>query len=99
MDNERVLIATDKTTLKEVLNEMFNQKSEQKELPDFETDRISKTQAAKLAGTSIPTLSRMVAKGKFKEYSIGRRKYFLKSEIIASLRNQNNFSGKVASNE
>ncbi|MDP3441268.1 MAG: helix-turn-helix domain-containing protein [Ignavibacteria bacterium] len=89
MDNERVLIATDKKTLKEVLNEMFSQKSELKALPEFEQDRLSKKQAATLAGISIPTLSRMVAKGKFKEYSLGRRKYFLKSEIIESLRNYN----------
>lgn len=87
MDNERVLIATDRNTLKEVLNEMFYQKTESKPLPEFEKDRLSKTQAAKLAGISIPTLSRMIAKGKFKEYSLGRRKYFLKSEIIDSLRN------------
>lgn len=88
MENERVIIATDKNTLKEVLREMFNQKSEPNQLPDFEKDRISKLEAAKLAGISIPTLSRQVAKGKFKEYNLGRRKYFLKSEIIESLRNQ-----------
>lgn len=89
MENERIIIATDKTTLKEVLNELFYQKSESKSLPEFEKDKLSKTQAAKLAGISIPTLSRMIAKGRFKEYSLGRRKYFLKSEIIESLRNNN----------
>ena len=89
MDNERVLIATDKNTLKAVLNEMFNQKSELKTLPEFEKDRLSKSQAAKLACCSIPTLSKMVDKGKFKEYSLGRRKYFLKSEVLESLRNNN----------
>lgn len=87
MENERVLIATDKNTLKEVLSEMFYQKTESKPLPEFEKDRLSKTQAAKLAGISIPTLSRQVALGKFKEYSLGRRKYFLRSEIIEALRN------------
>ena len=87
MENERVLIATDRNTLKEVLNELFCQRSESNPLPEFEKDRLSKAQAAKLAGISIPTLSRMIAKGKFKEYSLGRRKYFLKSEIIESLRN------------
>jgi hypothetical protein len=87
MDNERVIIATDKNTLREVLSEMFFQNSESKPLPDFEKDRLSKDKAAKLAGISIPTLSKQVAQGKFKEYSLGRRKYFLKSEIIESLRN------------
>ena len=65
-----------------------NSNLKENDQPDFEKDRLSKTQAAKLAGISIPTLSRQVAKGKFKEYSLGRRKYFLKSEIIESLRNQ-----------
>ena len=87
MENERVLIATDRNTLKAVLNEMFFEKTNAT-LPDFEKDRLSKTQAAKLAGISIPTLSRQVSNGKFKEYSLGRRKYFLRSEIIDSLRKQ-----------
>jgi len=86
MENERIIIATDKNTLKEVLSEMFYQKTESNPLPEFEKDRLSKKQAAILAGISIPTLSRMVAKGKFKEYSLGHRKYFLRSEIIESLR-------------
>lgn len=54
---------------------------------DFEKDRISKLQAAKLAGISIPTLDKRIKEGKFKQYNLGTRKYFLKSEIIESLRN------------
>lgn len=53
---------------------------------DFEKDRISKSQAAKLAGISIPTLDRRIKEGKFKQYNVGHRKYFLKSEVIESLR-------------
>lgn len=87
MENERVIIATDKTTLKEVLSELFNQQSESKQLPEFEEDRMSKPQTAKLAGISIPTLDKQIKLGKFKQYNVGHRKYFLKSEIIESLRN------------
>jgi len=90
MENERILIATDRNTLKSVLIEMFNQKSDSNVLPDFEKDKITKAQAAKLAGCTIPTLSKLIKKGQFKEYSLGRRKYFLKSEIINSLRKQSN---------
>lgn len=54
--------------------------------PDFEKDRISKSQAAKLAGISIPTLDKRIKEGKFKQYNVGHRKYFLRSEIIESLR-------------
>jgi hypothetical protein len=44
--------------------------------PDFEKDRLSKSQAAKLAGISIPTLNKQVKLGKFKQYNLGTRKYF-----------------------
>ena len=87
MENERVIIATDRKTLKEVLNEMFNQKSEKNDLPDFEGDRITKPQAAKLAGISIPTLDKQIKLGKFKQHQVGKRCFFMKSEIIQSLRN------------
>ena len=87
MENERVLIATDRKTLFEVMNEVMNQRSEPKNLPEFEKDRLSKKQAAKLAGISIPTLDKQIKLGKFKQYNVGARKYFLKSEIIESLRN------------
>lgn len=53
---------------------------------EFEKDRISKSQAAKLAGISIPTLDRRIKEGKFKQYNLGTRKYFLKSEVIEALR-------------
>jgi predicted DNA-binding transcriptional regulator AlpA len=67
---------------------LYIEKSEQKNSPDFEADRITKPQASKLAGISIPTLDKQIKLGKFKQYHVGRRKYFLKSEIIESLRNQ-----------
>lgn len=86
MENERVIIATDKITLKEVLSEMFSQKSDSNPLPEFQGDRLSKPQAAKLIGISIPTLDRQIKLGKFKQYNVGHRKYFLKSEVIEALR-------------
>ena len=72
-----------------MLNEVFNQNTETKQVPDFEADKLSKKQAATFAGISIPTLSKHVAEGKFKEHSLGRRKYFLKSEMTEALRNNN----------
>jgi hypothetical protein len=86
MENEKVIIATDRKTLIEVLNEMFFKKSAEKSLPSFEDDKISKLQAAKLAGITVPTLNKLTKAGKFKQYCLGRRKYFLKSEVIQSLR-------------
>lgn len=90
MENERVLIATDRQTLKTVLSEIFKPESDIRVIPDIEQDKISKDQAAKLAGISIPTLNKLVSSGKFKQHSVGRKKYFLKSEVITALRNSNN---------
>jgi len=86
MENEKVFIATDRQTLTAVLNEMFLNKSAEKSIPEFEGDKITKLQAAKIAGITIPTLNKLTMKGKFRQYSLGRKKYFLKSEIIEALR-------------
>jgi hypothetical protein len=86
MENERVIIATDSKTLRKVLNDFFNQASESNSVPDFEDDRLTQTQASKLAGISIPTLKKSIRAGKFKEYEIGRKRYLLKSELLQALR-------------
>ena len=85
MENRQVIIATDRQTLIEVLNEMLFKKSDEKALPEFEKNKISKLQAAKLAGITIPTLNKLTKKGKFRQYNLGRRKYFLKSEMIEAM--------------
>lgn len=85
--NERVIIAIDRKTLLEVLTEVMNQNVGSKKLPEFQSDRLSKPQAAKLIGISIPTLDKRIKEGKFKQYNVGVHKYFLKSEIIESLTN------------
>ncbi len=89
MENERVIIATDSKTLKKVLSDFFNPNSDSKSTPDFEDDKLTQTQAAKLAGISIPTLKKEIRAGKFNEYSLGRKKYLLKSEFIEALRKSN----------
>ncbi|MFW6275145.1 MAG: helix-turn-helix domain-containing protein [bacterium] len=86
MENEKVFIATDAKTLEEVLNKVFASKSKIKELPEFSKDKLTQTQAAKLAGISIPTLKKEIRAGKFKEYSLGNKKYLLKSEVLEALR-------------
>lgn len=89
MENEKVFIATDRETLAMVISEAFKKALQLKkgeETSDFEKDRLTKRQAAKLAGISIPTLDKQIKLGKFKQYSLGSRRYFMKSEIIESLR-------------
>ena len=88
---EKVMILATPADIAEGIRMFMADHSVQKQnnLPEFEKDRLSRVQAAKLAGISIPTLSKMVAKGKFKEYNLGHKKYFLKSEIITSLKDNN----------
>jgi hypothetical protein len=90
MDDANFIIVTDKRTIESVVENAVKNAAKEKESDntDFEKDRLSKVQAAKLAGISLPTLDKMVKSKRFKQYNLGHRKYFLKSEIIESLRNQ-----------
>lgn len=92
---ENLLIITTKNELKELLLEIlidtrapFSQDFNRlgKAFPDIEKDKISKVQASKLIGITIPTLNKLSKKGQFRQYSLGRRKYFLRSEVITALR-------------
>ncbi|SHF53141.1 Helix-turn-helix domain-containing protein [Mariniphaga anaerophila] len=89
MEKERVLIATDSTTLKNVLNEILKSNTDTKTVPGIEKDKLTKKQASELAGISIPTLNKQIKAGKFKVYSIGVKKYLLKSEMEKALRTSN----------
>jgi len=86
MENKKVIIATDSKTLKEVLNDFFKPNQKSDIIPDFEDDKLTQSQAAKLSGISIPTLKKEIRAGKFKEYELGRKRYLLKSEVLIALR-------------
>jgi predicted DNA-binding transcriptional regulator AlpA len=54
--------------------------------PDITRDRLTRTQAAKLANVSLPTFSKLVRNGTFPEHGFGpRNKFYLRSEIIEAL--------------
>lgn len=76
----------DAKSLTEVLNKFLKEYFEVKLMPDFEDDRLSKIQAAKLAGITIPTLDKLIKAGKFKQYNLGNKKYLLRSEMLEALR-------------
>ncbi|HZK96897.1 MAG TPA: helix-turn-helix domain-containing protein [Prolixibacteraceae bacterium] len=57
-----------------------------KKIPEFEEDRLTKTEAAKFVGVSMPTFDKLVKSGKFKQYNIGQQKLFLRSEIVEALK-------------
>lgn len=89
MEKENVIIVTDQKTIELVVENAVKRANQEKEtnLTDFEKDRCSKPEGAKLAGLSIPSFDKQIKLGKFKQYNLGARVYFLRSEIIESLRN------------
>lgn len=91
MEGENFVIVTDKKTIELVVENAIKKanQTQESDRSDFEKDRLSKPQAAKLAGISIPSFDKQIKKGKFKQYNLGSRVYFLKSEMIESLRNNN----------
>ena len=86
MENERVLIAMDKQSLREVLSEVLQLNKPIILPPDFEGERLTRDQVASFTRSTLPTVKRNIDKGLFKEYGIGRKRYFLKSQIIEALR-------------
>ncbi|WP_430813982.1 helix-turn-helix domain-containing protein [Carboxylicivirga sp. RSCT41] len=64
-----------------VLND--NKENRKNSLPK---ERVSQLEACKIIGISLPTLYKEIRRGKFKQYSVGRNKYLLRSEIIEALK-------------
>lgn len=75
--------------LQVAITDAIGEKTDAVKLPSFEEDRMSKPEAMKFAGLkSMMTLNKLIRIGKFKQYSVGHRKFLLKSEMIESLKNQ-----------
>ena len=72
--------------LQNAVNDFISVSPESKSVPKFEEDRLTKTEAAKFVGVSMPTFDKMVKAGKFRQYNIGYRKLFFKSEIVEALK-------------
>lgn len=90
MEKENFIIVTDQKTITSVIVEAIRQAGQSKKddfTSEFEKDRISKPEAAKLVGISLPTMDRQIKLGKFKQYNVGHRKFFLRSELIEALKN------------
>lgn len=84
MNNTLVLI-TNKTELKETIRELLFENGLESKKPEFEKEKLNRTQAIKLVGVSSPTFTKMISKDIFTEHGYGRKKFFLKSEIICAL--------------
>lgn len=87
MENERVLIATDRATLREVLAEIMKPDTITATQPDFEADRITAAQGAEFAGVSYATFCSRINNGRVPVHGQGRTRFLLKSELVEALRN------------
>lgn len=75
------------TALQCAVNDALSEVTDAQKVPDFNEDRKTKPEAAKIAGICVMTLNKLIKAGKFKVYSVGRRKFLLKSEILDALKN------------
>jgi hypothetical protein len=87
MTNEKVFIATDRQTLKELLSEMFGPIGERKKEPDLINEKMDRRQAAKFLGVSYQTMFNWTKAGILKEHGHGRKKFYLRSELIEAMKN------------
>lgn len=55
--------------------------------PSFETEKMNRRQAAKFLDISYQTMNAWTKKGIIKEYGHGRKKFYLRSELIESMQN------------
>jgi len=89
MNDESIIVLKAKE-LRQLLREELDRTHRPPE-PDITSDRINRTQAAKLANVSLPTFAKLVKAGTFPQHGFGpRNKFYLKSEIIESLKKQAN---------
>lgn len=83
---EKVILITTKSELKELFAELLGLQNSSE--AEFSNDKLLRTEAAQFVGVSVPTLKKMIDVGIIKEHGLGRKKFFLKSEIIKGLTQQ-----------
>lgn len=69
--------------LRLILEKYAKPKSE----PSFENEKLIRKKAAKFLGVSYQTMCNWTKYGKIKEHGIGRKRYYLRSELIEVMKN------------
>ena len=85
-EKERVMILSTPEQIAEGLELFLNNRKAKNHQADFNNDRITTTQAIKLAGVSAPTFAKWVRAGLIPRHGTGKKHYYFKSEVIDSLR-------------
>lgn len=83
---EKVMILATPSEIAEGLEKFLEKYAKKQPEPDFESERLNRTKAAQLAGVSIPTFAKMITNKVFPEHGFGRKKFYLKSEVIDGLK-------------
>ena len=79
------------------INDLMIESVEMPKPPKFNEDRLTKTEAAKFVGVTMPTFDKLIKGGRFKQYNIGYRKLFLRSEIVEALKKSETYGNKSQS--
>ncbi|WP_372648014.1 hypothetical protein [Draconibacterium sp.] len=90
MKNEHFGVILTEERYLQLKGEANQAKTSSNEQTDLEKERISKPEAAKLIGRSLPYLNKLIREGIFRQYGFGKRgKFLLRSEVLEVIRNSN----------
>ena len=87
MEDKQVIIITTERQLENTFSKFAKRYMSIPELI-FEKEKLTRTEAQKLAGVSTPTFLKTINAGIFPEHGFRRKKFYLKSEVIAGLKNE-----------
>ncbi len=85
--SEKVLLLTTREDLIDVIREVVKDNNMAPPL-DFAKDRRTRYEAAKFCRISLTTLDNHTKTGIFKRHGTGRKVFYLESELVKSLKNQ-----------
>jgi excisionase family DNA binding protein len=84
---QKVMILLTPEEFAEGMNLFLSKYQKTEKVPDLETEKMDRKQAAKFLGVSYPTMYLWVRDGVLKEHGLNRKKYFLRSELIEAMQN------------
>lgn len=90
MEDKALIIITTESQFESKLENIF-EKLLRKQLTapeDFSKEKLTRKQVCELAEISMPTMSRRVADGIFTPRGQGRKQWFMRTEVIAALKEQ-----------
>jgi len=81
---EKINLAID--VLQRLKNDEINEEASKVKIPEFEDDKILRPEAEKLAGVTQPTFDRLLKANRFRVHRVGRKQFFLRSEMLEDLK-------------